>query len=231
MEDVKAGQFIIEYLGEVISHDRSFRRMKKYRKESKFYILNLDANECIDARHKGNWARFINHSCNPNCETQKWFVFPVTSFTFSRNVNGEIRVGIFALKDIKAGSELTFDYQFERFGGKKQKCYCGEKNCRGYLGAKPKQGLNLSKNLNPMTESVPLKQFSIFSDDTEQIEELLKEESNPPSKRKFKFHGYQNSTFQSSRPFLNRIVKKKRAEYLITYKIILEEELERYQEE
>lgn len=57
----------------------------------------------------------------------------------SRYVQGEIRVGIFALIDIKAGTELTFDYQFERFGSKKQTCHCGEYNCRGFLGAKPKQ--------------------------------------------------------------------------------------------
>lgn len=50
---------------------------------------------------------------------------------------GEIRIGIFATRDLKAGEELTFDYQFERFGGKKQRCYCGESNCRGYLGEKP----------------------------------------------------------------------------------------------
>lgn len=37
------------------------------------------------------------------------------------------------------GKEITFDYQFERFGGKKQKCFCGEPNCRGFLGAKPKK--------------------------------------------------------------------------------------------
>jgi SET domain-containing protein len=46
---------------------------------------------------------------------------------------------MFAMTDIKANTELTFDYQFERFGAKKQKCYCGQPNCRGYLGAKPKQ--------------------------------------------------------------------------------------------
>lgn len=52
---------------------------------------------------------------------------------------GETRVGIFATENIKAGSELTFDYQFERFGVKKQQCFCGESNCRGFLGEKPKQ--------------------------------------------------------------------------------------------
>jgi hypothetical protein len=44
-------------------------------------------------------ARFANHSCDPNCQTQKW------------NVNGEMRVGIFARRDIASGTEITFDYQ------------------------------------------------------------------------------------------------------------------------
>ena len=45
----------------------------------------------IDAGPKGNWSRFMNHSCQPNCETQKW------------NVNGDIRVGLFAICDIPSG--------------------------------------------------------------------------------------------------------------------------------
>ncbi len=49
-----------------------------------------------------------------------------------------MRIGLFALEDIPKDTELTFDYNFERFGSKKQNCYCESKNCRGYLGAKPK---------------------------------------------------------------------------------------------
>jgi len=79
----------------------------------------------IDASRKGNIARFINHSCDPNTATRKWAV------------NGEISIGLFALKDISKETEITFDYQFERIGGAKQKCLCGSTNCRGFLGAKP----------------------------------------------------------------------------------------------
>jgi SET domain-containing protein len=60
--------------------------------------MSMDNNEVIDPTFYGNIARFINHSCEPNCQTQKW------------NVLGEIMVGIFALKDIKENEELTFDY-------------------------------------------------------------------------------------------------------------------------
>lgn len=55
---------------------------------------------------QGALGRFINHSCEPNCETQKWVV------------RGELAIGLFAMQDIPAGVELTFDYNFERYGDK-----------------------------------------------------------------------------------------------------------------
>ncbi len=55
---------------------------------------------------QGALGRFINHSCDPNCETQKWVV------------QGELAIGLFASKPIRAGTELTFDYNFERYGDK-----------------------------------------------------------------------------------------------------------------
>jgi SET domain-containing protein len=141
LEDVKSGQFIIEYVGEVVSNDECLQRLSKDENMQHFYILTIDSNECIDALRKGNLARFINHSCNPNCQTQKWYCsYALINMCdmYDRYVAGETCVGIFAITDIKAGTELTFDYQFERFGSQKQICYCGEANCRGYLGAKPK---------------------------------------------------------------------------------------------
>ncbi len=64
----------------------------------------------------------MNHSCNPNCATQKWIV------------NGQVRIGLFAIKNIRAGTELTFDYKFVRFSSEAQKCLCGEPNCKGFIG-------------------------------------------------------------------------------------------------
>ncbi len=60
--------------------------------------------QIIDAQKKGNWSRFMNHSCNPNCVLQKWIVA------------GGLRVGMFAFRPIAKGQELTFDYKFERYG-------------------------------------------------------------------------------------------------------------------
>ena len=84
--------------------------------------MSLRTDEIIDATRKGNESRFYNHSCEPNCETQKW------------TVNGELRVGFFVKKFVAAGTELTFDYQFETYGKNAQKCYCGTPSCRGYIG-------------------------------------------------------------------------------------------------
>ena len=72
--------------------------------------------------NQGNPARFINHSCDPNCETQKWLV------------RGELAIGLFALTDIPAGQELTFDYNFERYGDKPMRCYCAAAKCRKFIG-------------------------------------------------------------------------------------------------
>merc|ERR1712018_1039959 len=95
------------------------------KEEHNYYYMTMDACRMIDAGPKGNIARFTNHSCDPNCETQKW------------TVNGDTRVGLFALQDIPSGSELTFNYQFETMGEVKQICLCGSKNCSGFIGEKP----------------------------------------------------------------------------------------------
>ena len=63
----------------------------------------------IDAGPRGNIARFINHSCNPNCSTEPWIV------------NGDRRVGIFSSRDIHPKEELTFNYQLEQHGTEKTK--------------------------------------------------------------------------------------------------------------
>ncbi|CDQ72722.1 unnamed protein product [Oncorhynchus mykiss] len=72
-EPLRSGQFIIEYLGEVVSeHEFRSRMMEQYFSHSGQYCLNLDSGMVIDSYRMGNEARFINHSCEPNCEMQKW---------------------------------------------------------------------------------------------------------------------------------------------------------------
>ena len=123
-EFIPKGAFIIQYIGEIFSikSEEGIKRLQQYSRSTCTYLMKISAKEVIDPTYKGNIARFINHSCEPNCITQKW------------NVLGEISVGIFALRDIHPGEELTFDYQFDVYKTPLCKCLCGTRNCKGYLG-------------------------------------------------------------------------------------------------
>uniref|UniRef100_A0A671WMW9 [histone H3]-lysine(36) N-trimethyltransferase n=1 Tax=Sparus aurata TaxID=8175 RepID=A0A671WMW9_SPAAU len=123
-KDLSSNTFVLEYCGEVLDHKEFKTRVKEYarNKNIHYYFMSLKNNEIIDATLKGNCSRFMNHSCEPNCETQKW------------TVNGQLRVGFFTTKAVTAGTELTFDYQFQRYGKEAQKCFCGAPSCRGFLG-------------------------------------------------------------------------------------------------
>ena len=94
-EGVKAGEFVMEYCGEVLHEEAYAERKERYREEgrSHYYFMTLSSSETIDATLRGNEGRFLNHSCAPNCETQKWMV------------RGELRIGIFATRDVTAGED------------------------------------------------------------------------------------------------------------------------------
>lgn len=103
---IPAGQFIMEYVGEVLNSKQFEKRANDYSKQmnAHYYFMALSSDCVIDATKKGNISRFINHSCDPNAETQKW------------TVNGELRIGFFSKKPIMQDDEITFDYQFQRYG-------------------------------------------------------------------------------------------------------------------
>ncbi|XP_061599217.1 histone-lysine N-methyltransferase NSD2 [Cololabis saira] len=128
LRDIKKGEFVNEYIGELVDEEECRARIK-YAHENNitdFYMLTIDKDRIIDAGPKGNYSRFMNHSCQPNCETQKW------------TVNGDTRVGLFAVCDIPAGTELTFNYNLDCLGNEKTICRCGAPNCSGFLGDRPK---------------------------------------------------------------------------------------------
>lgn len=131
---VCSGDFIMEYVGEVLDQRQFQDRIKQTEvdRQKHFYFMTIRNGKVIDASRKGNLSRFMNHSCNPNCETQKWMV------------NGQLRVGLFAQKPVRAGSELTFDYKFVRFGQVAQQCFCGDPNCKGTIGVEPKNSNEFS---------------------------------------------------------------------------------------
>ncbi|XP_078508901.1 histone-lysine N-methyltransferase, H3 lysine-36 specific isoform X1 [Lissotriton helveticus] len=126
--DLRKGEFVNEYVGELIDEEECRARIRHAQDNdiSNFYMLTLDKDRIIDAGPKGNHSRFMNHCCQPNCETQKW------------TVNGDTRVGLFALCDIQAETELTFNYNLECLGNGKTVCKCGAPNCSGFLGVRPK---------------------------------------------------------------------------------------------
>ncbi|KFY64717.1 hypothetical protein V496_03080 [Pseudogymnoascus sp. VKM F-4515 (FW-2607)] len=124
--DLAAHDFIFEYIGEVVNEPTLRRRMRQYDEEGikHFYFMSLTKSEFVDATTKGNLGRFCNHSCNPNCYVDKWVV------------GDKLRMGIFAERNIKAGEELVFNYNVDRYGADPQPCYCAEPNCTGFLGGK-----------------------------------------------------------------------------------------------
>lgn len=94
LEDIKSGHFVIELVGEVIDSSELDRRIKTKHEngDKNFYFMKLDKNLTVDAESKGNLARFMNHSCEPNCRALPW------------TVDGKTKIGIFSLLDIEAVS-------------------------------------------------------------------------------------------------------------------------------
>lgn len=121
LRDIEPGEMVIEYAGEVIRSSLTDKREKYYdSKNIGCYMFKIDDHLVVDATMKGNAARFINHSCEPNC--------------YSRVVDilGKKHILIFALRRIIQGEELTYDYKFP-FEDIKIPCTCGSRKCRKYL--------------------------------------------------------------------------------------------------
>lgn len=125
IEPIAANEMIIEYVGEIIRQKVSERREKNYLRSGlgSSYLFRIDENTVIDATKRGGIARFINHCCTPSC-TAKII-----------KVEGQKRIVIYALRDIAADEELTYDYKFEREqdGGERIPCLCGAPGCKGFL--------------------------------------------------------------------------------------------------
>lgn len=120
---IKAGTDIIQYLGEKISKEESNRRALEWEDNARksgeglVYIFELDDDWDIDGREGENPARYMNHSCDGNCEAV--------------NCDGEI--WITARRDIKKGEELVYDYGYDMEHFFDHPCHCGSKNCIGYI--------------------------------------------------------------------------------------------------
>ncbi|PWN40769.1 SET domain-containing protein, partial [Ceraceosorus guamensis] len=105
---IQKDQFIDEYRGEVINLAECARRVTDfYKATGNFYFLDYDnaAGEVLDGGLKGNITRFANHSCDPNCYIEKWLVCGS-----DEERDAEFQIGLYALRDIEPGEELTYDY-------------------------------------------------------------------------------------------------------------------------
>ncbi|GMP82033.1 hypothetical protein CsSME_00036514 [Camellia sinensis var. sinensis] len=122
LEPIEAEDFVIEYVGELIRARISDIRERYYEKMGigSSYLFRLDDGYVVDATKRGGIARFINHSCEPNC------------YTKVISVEGQKKIFIYAKRHIAAGEEITYNYKFP-LEEKKIPCNCGSRRCRGSL--------------------------------------------------------------------------------------------------
>jgi hypothetical protein len=127
---IRKGARITQYVGEHISHAEADRRYEnKAHDDNHTFLFTLDARTVIDGGSGGSSARFINHSCDPNCET----------------VIDKKRVFVEAVRAIREGEEICYDYMIERDKSDAPDidvifaCRCGSKNCRGTMLLPPKK--------------------------------------------------------------------------------------------
>ena len=124
---IRKGARIVQYKGERITWEEAERRYPVDPVPYHTFLFEIgDGTHCLDAVKRGSPAKWINHSCKPNCET----------------IDEEGRIFIESIRDIKAGEELFFDYNIqldEPHTAKAKKrfpCFCGNRNCRGTLVGK-----------------------------------------------------------------------------------------------
>jgi hypothetical protein len=141
---IRKGQRIIEYTGEHIDNDEADRRYDDAKmKRHHTFLFIVDDKEIIDGAVNGNDAQFINHSCDPNAEAV---------------IEGK-RIFIYALRTIRPGEEIAYDYQYERTDEhteedeKFYKCLCGSPKCRGSILAPPKKKRKPAKKTRSQAKS------------------------------------------------------------------------------
>jgi uncharacterized protein len=169
LQDLAEGETLIEYVGEVISWDEAQDRHPHDPKDPNHtFYFHVNEDRVIDALHGGNSSRWINHSCDPNCEADE----------------ENDRIFIKAIRNILAGEELNYDYGLiiDEPYTKKLKaeypCWCGSAHCRGTL---------LSPKRRPATPKIPSQQKAKGkSKDKAKAEAKLKADAKVKAKGKTK---------------------------------------------
>jgi uncharacterized protein len=113
--DIPSASRIIEYVGKRIDKRESARQCQR----NNPFIFFLNSEQDLDGDVDWNPARFLNHSCSPNCEAEL--------------IEG--RIWIIARRDIKAGEEITFNYGYDLESFREYPCHCGSRDCVGYIVA------------------------------------------------------------------------------------------------
>ncbi|MBX3713839.1 MAG: SET domain-containing protein-lysine N-methyltransferase [Lysobacter sp.] len=130
-EPIRKGERIVRYKGKLRTHDEVDRLYGELEENGHTFLFTLNDRYVIDANEDGNVARWLNHSCDPNCES-----------VIEENDKGKPhkdKVFIEAIRNIKPGEELTYNYGIvlaERHTPKLKKiweCRCGSKNCTGTM--------------------------------------------------------------------------------------------------
>ena len=115
--DIKDRTKIIEYKGKIVSK-KYVENNSKFDNEKAIYLFNINKKYDLDGDFKYNTARLINHSCDPNCEVY----------------GTGLKVWVYAIRDIRKGEELSYDYGFGFDQDYKDfPCRCGSSNCVGYI--------------------------------------------------------------------------------------------------
>ncbi|KAB8356326.1 hypothetical protein FH972_023910 [Carpinus fangiana] len=172
-------QIIVEYSGEIITQEECEDRMHTvYKNKSDYYLMTFDQNMIIDAT-RGSIARFVNHSCAPNCAMVKW------------TVHNKPRMALFALdQGIMTGDELTYDYNFDPFSMKNvQACHCGAAECRGFLGPRPSKTKDTALSIATATVNGVKRKMS----------ELVGGKTKSPSQSPTKKTGYVRGPYKKRR--------------------------------
>ncbi len=130
-KDIPKGTKVIEYVGRKVTKkesdeiaDRDLDANKENPDKGAVYLFELNKRYDIDGNVEWNTARLINHSCEPNCETDIQ----------------DGRIWIIAVREIKKGEEITYDYCYDLDSWEEHPCKCGSENCVGYIVVEDKRG-------------------------------------------------------------------------------------------
>ena len=137
LHDVKKGEFVCEYVGEVLTEGEAEKRATKYDNQRQSYLFDLlgeNSMYTLDAKHYGNFSRYINHSCDANLSIYECYIDNSTEYLPI--------ICMFASRDIPAFEELSINYNYSsdnpstpKKGGANTKiiCKCGKPNCKKIL--------------------------------------------------------------------------------------------------